>query len=133
MNISPAFVKILRFKPGQALNAVMKTKLLLSLIAAASLTASSAAFAAGAKSYQVTGTILEVKPTMIAVQKDGDRLEMDLDPQTKVTGELKVGSTVTITYVMSATKADASAATGAPGAAKKEEPVSSPSPAPTLP
>jgi hypothetical protein len=119
----------LRFKPGPALNAVMKTKLLLSLIAAASLTASSAAFAAGAKSYQVTGTILEVKPTMIAVQKDGDRLEMDLDPQTKVTGELKVGATVTITYVMSATKAEA--ASGAPGAAKKEEPVSSPSPAPT--
>jgi hypothetical protein len=125
----------LRFKRGSELNAVMKTKLLLSLIAAASLTASSAALAAGAKSYQVTGTILEVKPTMIAVQKDGDRLEMDLDPQTKVTGELKVGSTVTITYVMSAMKADATAtapALGAgPGAANKEEPVGSPSPAPT--
>ena len=109
----------------------MKTKLLLSLIAAVSLTASSAAFAAGAKSYQVTGTILEVKPTMIAVQKDGDRLEMDLDPQTKVTGELKIGSTVTITYVMSATKADATGAAGAPDTQKKKEPVSAPSPAPT--
>ena len=108
----------------------MKTKLLLSLIAAASLTAGTAAFAAGAKSYQVTGTILEVKPTMIAVQKDGDRLEMDLDPQTKVTGELKVGSTVTITYVMSATKVEAAAA-GAPDAQKKKEPASAPSPAPT--
>ncbi len=116
---------------------MMKTKLLLSLIGAVSLTASSAALAAGAKSYQVTGTILEVKPTMIAVQKDGDRLEMDLDPQTKVTGELKVGSTVTITYVMSATKADATATAPALGAApetqKKKEPLSSPSPAPTLP
>ena len=109
----------------------MKTKLLLSLIAAVSLTASSAAFAAGAKSYQVTGTILEVKPTMIAVQKDGDRLEMDLDPQTKVTGELKIGSTVTITYVMSATEADATGAAGAPDTQKKKEPVSAPSPAPT--
>ena len=109
----------------------MKTKLLLSLIAAVSLTASSAAFAAGAKSYQVTGTILEVKPTMIAVQKDGDRLEMDLDPQTKVTGELKVGSTVTITYVMSATKVEAAATSGAPDTQKKKEPVSAPSPAPT--
>ena len=108
----------------------MKTKLLLSLIAAASLTASNAALAAGAKSYQVTGTILEVKPTMIAVQKDGERLEMDLDPQTKVSGELKVGSTVTITYVMSATKVEAAAA-GAPDAQKKKEPVSAPSPAPT--
>ena len=109
----------------------MKTKLLLSLIGAASLAASSAAFAAGAKSYQVTGTILEVKPTMIAVQKDGDRLEMDLDPQTKVSGELKVGATVTITYVMSATKVEAAATSGAPDAQKKKEPVSTPSPAPT--
>ena len=108
----------------------MKTKLLLSPIAAASLTAGTAAFAAGAKSYQVTGTILEVKPTMIAVQKDGERLEMDLDPQTKVSGELKVGSTVTITYVMSATKVEAAAA-GAPDAQKKKEPASAPSPAPT--
>ncbi|PYL83939.1 MAG: hypothetical protein DMF17_12180 [Verrucomicrobia bacterium] len=103
---------------------------MLSLIAAASLTAGTAAFAAGAKSYQVTGTILEVKPTMIAVQKDGERLEMDLDPQTKVSGELKVGSTVTITYVMSATKVEAAAA-GAPDAQKKKEPASAPSPAPT--
>jgi len=109
----------------------MKTKLLLSLIAAASLTASNAALAAGAKSYQVTGTILEVKPTMIAVQKDGERLEMDLDPQTKVSGELKVGATVTITYVMSATKVEAAGASGAPDAQKKKEPVSAPSPAPT--
>ena len=109
---------------------MMKIKLLLSLIAAASLAAGTAAFAAGAKSYQVTGTILEVKPTMIAVQKDGERLEMDLDPQTKVSGELKVGSTVTITYVMSATKVEAAAA-GAPDAQKKKEPVSAPSPAPT--
>ena len=109
----------------------MKTKLLLSLIAAVSLTAASAALAAGAKSYQVTGTILEVKPTMIAVQKDGERLEMDLDPQTKVSGELKVGATVTITYVMSATKVEAAAAAGAPEAQKKKEPVSAPSPAPT--
>jgi len=110
---------------------MMKIKLLLSLIAAASLTASNAALAAGAKSYQVTGTILEVKPTMIAVQKDGERLEMDLDPQTKVSGELKVGATVTITYVMSATKVEAAGASGAPDAQKKKEPVSAPSPAPT--
>ena|SRR5438105_2298511 len=108
----------------------MKIKTAFSLITAANLALGTAAFAAGAKSYQVTGTILEVKPTMIAVQKDGERLEMDLDPQTKVSGELKVGATVTITYVMSATKVEAAAA-GAPEAQKKKEPVSAPSPAPT--
>src|SRR5207302_4921563 len=116
----------------------MKIKTAFSLIAAANLAlGTTAGFAAGAKSYQVTGTILEVKPTMIAVQKDGDRLEIDLDPQTKVSGELKVGSTVTITYVMSATKADATATapafSAAPETQKKKEPLSSPSPAPTLP
>ena len=110
----------------------MKIKTAFSLIAAANLVlGTTAAFAAGAKSYQVTGTILEVKPTMIAVQKDGERLEMDLDPQTKVSGELKVGATVTITYVMSATKVEAAAAAGASDAQKKKEPVSAPSPAPT--
>ncbi len=110
----------------------MKIKTAFSLIAAANLVlGTTAAIAAGAKSYQVTGTILEVKPTMIAVQKDGDRLEMDLDPQTKVSGELKVGATVTITYVMSATKVEAAATSGAPDVQKKKEPVSAPSPAPT--
>src|SRR6266446_10839508 len=109
----------------------MKTNTAFSLLAAASFALSGATFAAGAKTYQVTGTVVEMTGSKITVQKGTEKLEIDLDPQTKVTGELKVGATVTITYVMSATKADASAASGAPGAAKKEEPVSSPNPAPT--
>jgi hypothetical protein len=85
----------------------MKTKMALSLIAAANFALSGAVFATGAKTYEITGTVLEVTPTKIALQKDGDRWEIDLDPQTKVTGELNVGGKVTITYVMSATKMDA--------------------------
>jgi hypothetical protein len=85
----------------------MKTKMALSLIAAANFALSGAVFATGAKTYEITGTVLEVTPTKIALQKDGDRWEIDLDPQTKVTGELNVGGKVTITYVMSATKVDA--------------------------
>ena len=85
----------------------MKTKIALSLIAAASFVLSGAVFATGAKTYEVTGTVLEVTPIKIAVEKDGDRWEIDLDPQTKVTGDLKVGGKATITYVMSATKVDA--------------------------
>jgi type 1 fimbria pilin len=68
-----------------------------------------AAFAAGAKTYQVTGTVVESTPTMIAVQKGTERWEIDIDPQTKGAGDLKVGNEVTITYVMSASKVDATA------------------------
>ena len=81
----------------------MKTKLPLSLLAAATLAFSSAAFAAGAKTYQVTGPVLEVTDSMIAVQKGKDRWEVNRDANTKVTGDLKVGEKVTVTYTMSAT------------------------------
>ncbi|HEX7419215.1 MAG TPA: hypothetical protein VF505_04980 [Thermoanaerobaculia bacterium] len=56
-----------------------------------------------AKTYQVTGPVLEVTPTMIAVQKGADRWEIARDAGTKVTGDLKVGSKVTIEYRMTAT------------------------------
>jgi hypothetical protein len=85
----------------------MRIKIALSLIAAAAFAANSVTFAAGAKTYQVTGTVLESTPTMIAVQKGTERWEIDIDPQTKVRGDLKVGNAVTITYKMSASKVDA--------------------------
>jgi hypothetical protein len=40
---------------------------------------------------------------MIVVQKGKDRWEINRDAKTKVTGELKVGEEVTVTYAMSAT------------------------------
>src|SRR5437867_13457181 len=85
----------------------MKTKTAFSLIAAANLVFCSAAFAAGAKTHEVTGTVLETTPTMIVIQKGAERWESDLDRQTKVSGEIKVGAKVTITYAMSAAKIDA--------------------------
>jgi hypothetical protein len=75
----------------------MKMKTAFSLLAAASLMLSSAAFAAGAKTYEVTGPVLEVNDSMIAVQKGKDRWEINRDANTKVTGDLKVGEKVTIT------------------------------------
>ena len=74
-----------------------------SLLAAASLVLNSAAFAAGGKTYEVTGPVLEVNDSMIAVQKGKDRWEINRDANTKVTGDLKVGEKVTVTYTMSAT------------------------------
>ncbi len=66
----------------------------------------SVAFAASVKTYQVTGPVLEVTNDMIAVQKGKDRWEIARDADTKVTGDLKVGSKVTIEYRMTATKVD---------------------------
>ena len=90
----------------------MKIKLPLSLLAAASLALSSAAFAAGAKTYEVTGPVLEVNDSMIAVQKGKDRWEINRDANTKVTGDLKVGEKVTVTYTMSATEVEVKAGKG---------------------
>jgi hypothetical protein len=103
----------------------MNMKAAFSLLAAASLALSSAAYAAGEKTYQVTGPVLEVTDTMIAVQKGKDRWEINRDANTKVTGDLKVGEKVTITYTMSATDVEVKAGKG-----KKKE-TTSPAGAPT--
>jgi hypothetical protein len=72
-----------------------------------------AAMAGQANTYQVTGPVLEVKDDMIAVQKGKDRWELARDKDTKVTGDLKVGSKVTIQYRMTATSIEATEAKGA--------------------
>jgi len=64
---------------------------------------------AATKTYQVTGPVLEVTDTMIAVQKGKDRWEIARDASTKVTGDLKVGAKVTIEYRMTATAVDVKA------------------------
>jgi len=81
----------------------------LSSVILASLLVASNALAA-VKTYQVTGPVLEVNDTMIAVQKGKDRWEIARDASTKITGDLKVGSKVTIEYRMSATAIDVKAA-----------------------
>jgi hypothetical protein len=67
----------------------------------------SAAFAAEVKTYQVTGPVLEVTDNMIVVQKGSERWEIARSGDTKVMGDLKVGSKVTIEYRMTATKIEA--------------------------
>jgi hypothetical protein len=56
--------------------------------------------------YQVTGPVLEVKDTSITVQKGNEKWEITRDSNTKVTGDLKVGSKVTIKYEMKAVNID---------------------------
>lgn len=60
------------------------------------------ASAADAKTYQVTGPVLEITPTTITVQKGSDKWQLNRDASTKVAGDLKVGDKVTITYTMTA-------------------------------
>lgn len=62
----------------------------------------SVAFAAGPKTYRVTGPVLQVTADVIVVEKGKDKWEIARDGATKVTGDLKVGSRVTIEYTMKA-------------------------------
>ncbi len=50
--------------------------------------------------YQVTGPVLAVTPTSITVKKGSAPWTVSRDAGTKVTGDLKVGSKVTIQYHM---------------------------------
>lgn len=78
------------------------------------------AFAAGPKSYQVTGPVLEVKDDVIVVQKGNDKWEIAKDKSTKVTGDLKVGQKATIQYQMKATEIEVKGGPAKPAA--KEAP-----------
>ena len=62
----------------------------------------SLAFAAGPKTYQVTGPVLELKDDVIVVQKGSEKWEIARGKDTKITGDIKVGSKVTIEYRMNA-------------------------------
>lgn len=78
----------------------MKT-IVFSLLAAVSLALSSEALA-GAKTYQVTGPVVEVNDKMITVMKGKDKWEIDRASDTKVNGDVKAGDKVTVTYTMTA-------------------------------
>ena len=71
------------------------------IVSAALLLVSPAAFA-----YQVTGPVLDVSNDTIVVEKNKERWEIGRDKDTKVTGELKKGSKVTVQYKMTATSID---------------------------
>ena len=113
-----------RCSPNRLID-MMKTKAF-SLIAAASLMLSSMAFAA-AKTYEVTGPVLEVNDSIIVVQKGKDRWELDRDSNTKVTGDVKVGDKVHISYTMTAKDVEVKAAKAEKGTKKeKASPAASP-------
>jgi len=91
---------------------MIKSKIAFSLLAAASFGLSSTAFGGSVKDYQVTGPILEMNDSMIAVEKgkSKERWEIARDSSTKSSGEMKVGDKVTVHYTMTATEIEAKAA-----------------------
>ena len=66
----------------------------------------SMAIGAGPKDYQVTGPVLDVTNDVITVEKDKERWEIARNKDTKVKGDLKKGSRVTIKYTMTATNVE---------------------------
>jgi hypothetical protein len=77
-------------------------------------------WAAGPKSYQVTGPVLEVRDDAIVVEKGKEKWEIAKDKDTKVSGEVKVGAKVTVYYSMKAVEIEAKEAPAKPAA--KEAP-----------
>ena len=78
-----------------------------SIVVAVALSVASSAWA-----YQVTGPVLEVSNSKIVVQKGNEKWEIARTPDTKITGDLKVGSKVTIEYSMTAKSVDVKADKG---------------------
>ena len=68
--------------------------------------------ASSAWAYQVTGPVLEVSDSKIVVQKGKEKWEIARTPDTKVTGDLKVGAKVTIEYSMTAKSVEVKSAKG---------------------
>lgn len=88
-------------------HAMKMTKLhWLGFLCGAALLAASSLQAADAKSYQVTGPVLDVTATTITVQKGNDKWELARNSDTKIKGDLKVGSKVTIYYTMVAAEVE---------------------------
>jgi len=84
------------------------------LLVAVALTLSAPAFAADAKTYQVTGPVVSVTNDAITVMKGKENWEIAKDAATKTSGDVKQGDKVTVMYRMTATSIEAKG-----GAAKK--------------
>lgn len=78
----------------------MKTTCLLAISFA--LLGLAAPLHAAGVTYQATGPVIEVTDAKIVIQKDKEKWEIARTADTKITGEIKVGSKVTIQYTMTA-------------------------------
>jgi hypothetical protein len=81
-------------------------QLVLAALCGAALFSTTSLKAAEAKTYQVTGPVLEVTPTTITVQKGDEKWQMARHKSTKGAADVKVGSNVTVYYQMVATEVE---------------------------
>lgn len=88
---------------------MIKSTMWCGMMAAGLLAFGGAAQAGTVRSYQVTGPVLEVNESMFAVQKGTERWEIARDAKTKMMGDVKVGTKVTIMYTMTATEVEVKA------------------------
>ena len=70
------------------------------------------ALAGTAKTYQVTGPVVDVSADTITVQKGKDNWEIAKDASTKTSGTVKKGDKVTVMYRMTATSIEPKASSG---------------------
>jgi len=98
------------------MKSLVKVFLLAGALQAASLTGFGAE---SAKTYQVTGPVLELTDKAIVVQKGDERWELARDEKTRVDGDLKVGNKVTIHYRMVAVSVEAKDSSGKAEGKKK--------------
>ena len=77
-----------------------------------------------AKTYQVTGPVIELTDNTIVVQKGEEKWQVARDAGTKVNGDLKLGAKVTIQYRCVATDVEVKSEKTEKklGAAKAEKP-----------
>ena len=98
----------------------MKKLLLVAVIIVAVGFSAAVVLAASAKSYQVTGPVVEVNNDMIVVMKGKDRWEIARDASSKIPADVKAGDKVTIHYKMIVTEVESKGA-AKPEAGKKKK------------
>lgn len=73
---------------------------------------------AASKTYQVTGPVVDVSDNAVVVEKGKEKWEIARDKDTKIKGDLKKGSKVTVDYRMTATSVEVKDKAGAKGGGK---------------
>ena len=119
VNIADRFLSLFMPWVSYGRIAMKIARIVSALVIALCLAMPSAALAAKAKKYQVTGIVLAVTTDVITVQKGDEKWEIDRETSTKITGDLKVGAKVTIEYTMSAATVEVKEAPAATAPATK--------------
>jgi len=103
----------------------MKLKLIVVALSSSILTAAAFAAAIPAKTYQMTGKVIQFTNDVITVQKGNEMLEFGRMSSSKIPGAMAPGNNVNVTYRMIATEIQITPAAGTakPSTAKPAAPA----------